>query len=210
MNQTNERRNEFGWARFPLSCLESSSAARRLATVAICALLSLGSGCANKKGILGVDRFAEICPGAIPPPPGTKVCQWQTAQVNNALTDQNVLYQADFVGRSTELSPAALERLSRHAESSLASTLPWIIEPSGDDELDAGRLESVAGELAIRGVPSPEIQIALPAALGLSGPQAERVAGSLGTGRNSIRGTGAPISQPTGLSGIRGGFLGGF
>ncbi|MEE2938556.1 MAG: hypothetical protein VYA84_21425 [Planctomycetota bacterium] len=163
-------------------------------------------GCSQHRGVLGHDCCADIPAGAIPAPAGSKICDWQTEQVTAAAADQTVLYQADFVDRSATLSPAALKRLSRQAQTDLAVARAWVIEPSGQATLDTARVEAVSRELAIRGVESPLIQIAIPAALGLTGPQAERVAGSLGSARNSNSGSNAPISRP---SGFGNGFAGG-
>lgn len=170
---------------------------------------SLPLGCSQHRGVLGHDCCADIPAGAIPAPAGSKICEWQTEQVTAAAADQTVLYQADFVDRSATLSPAALERLSRHAQTDLAAVGSWVIEPSGEGTLDTARVDAVSKELAIRGVESPVIQIAIPAALGLTGPQAERVAGSLGSARNANSGSNAPISRPSGFGGFGNGFAGG-
>lgn len=164
-------------------------------------------GCASRGGILGVDRCADVPAGAIPEPPGTKVCNWQTAQVRSAIADQTVLYQADFVARTESLSPAALDRMSRHAQSDLANVQPWVIEPSGDEGLDARRMAMVNEELSQRGITPTEVQLATPAALGLRGSLAERVARGVGSIGNSNTGTGAPTTRATGLGGQAGGNL---
>jgi len=165
------------------------------------------SGCASRGGILGVDCCADIPAGAVPEPAGSKVCDWQTAQVTGAVADQTVFYQADFIGPSAELSPGAIERMTRNANSGLAAVQPAFIEPSGDVSVDSERVNAVAARLASFGVSAPIVEVATPAALGLRGPQAERVAGGFGNIRNSNSGTGAPVSRPSGLGG-QGGFGG--
>jgi len=175
---------------------------QKLIALTIVAAGSLFSGCANRGGILGVDCCADIPAGAIPEPAGNKVCNWQTAQVANAIADQAVLYQADFISTTDQLSPAALDRMSRHAQSNLANVLPWVVEPSGEANLDASRIASALTALSARGVTPIDIQIATPAALGLSGPQAEGVARNSGNNGNSSGGTGAPTSRPSGLGGL--------
>lgn len=186
-----------------------SSVTRRSVALAMVAVSILPIGCASRGGILGVDCCADILSGAIPRPPGAKVCEWHTAQIKNAAADQTVLYRADFVGASTTLSPGAAERMGRNAASGLLAIQPTVIEPSGDIDLDAQRVDAVARELAGRGIDQPVIQLAIPAALGLSGPQAERVAGGFGNIRGSNATVGAPISQPAGLGGQTGAFGGG-
>jgi len=160
------------------------------------------SGCASRGGILGVDCCADIPAGAVPEPAGAKVCDWQTAQVTGAVADQTVLYQADFIGNSSVLSPAAIKRMARNAGSGMADMQPAFIEPSGDVSLDAERVSVVTTQLASFGITAPIVEVATPAALGLRGPLAERVAGGFGNIRNSS--TGAPISRPSFLGGQSG------
>lgn len=155
-------------------------------------------GCASRGGFMGVDCCADIPAGAIPEPAGAKVCDWQTAQVTSAVADQSVFYRADFVGTSATLSPAAIDRMARNACSGLAFSQPAVVEPSGDAVLDAARVESVITQLASLGVAAPVVEVATPAALGMQGQLAERVAGGFG---HSSTGTGAPVSQASGFSG---------
>lgn len=167
------------------------------------------AGCASRGGIFGVDECADIPKGAIPHPAGKKLCDWQTAQINGAIGDQTVLYRADFIGKGSALSPGAIERMARNANTGLAATQASLIEPSGDESLDAARLGVVIDQLASLGITEPIVEIATPAAIGLRGPQAERVASGLGSRRNQSRGTGAPIAGRSGLGGQSSGF-GGF
>ncbi|QDV59267.1 hypothetical protein [Rosistilla oblonga] len=162
-------------------------------------LVSLAAiGCASRGGFLGVDCCADIPAGAIPEPAGAKLCDWQTAQVTSAVADQTVFYQSDFIGTSATLSPAAIDRMARNANSGLVFSQPSIVEPSGNDLRDAARVESVIAQLASLGVAAPVVEVATPAALGMQGQLAERVGGGFG---NPIAGTGAPISQASGFGG---------
>jgi hypothetical protein len=180
-----------------------------LAATSLAFALTATLGCTSRGGILGVDRCADIPAGAVPEPAGSKVCNWQTAQVTGAVADQTVLYQCDFIGTSAELSPGASERMARNANSGLAAMQPAVIEPSGDVSLDSKRVNAVIGQLASFGVTAPIVEVATPAAIGLRGPQAERVAAGFGNIRNSSTGTGAPISRPAGLGGQGGTLPGG-
>ncbi|QDV45856.1 hypothetical protein Enr13x_57590 [Stieleria neptunia] len=166
------------------------------------------SGCASRGGILGVDCCADVPAGAVPQQAGAKLCDWQTAQVGGAVADQTMLYRSDFIGTSTTLSPGAIERMARNANSGLAGMQPAMIEPSGDASLDAARVNSVNRQLVSFGVTAPTTEIATPAALGMRGPLAERVASGFGGTRNSSAGTGAPISQTSGLGSQSGSFGG--
>lgn len=166
-------------------------------------------GCASRGGVLGVDCCADIPAGAIPEAAGAKLCDWQTAHVTGASADQTVLYQADFIGRTGTLSPGAIDRMARNAQSGLAITQRSFIEPTGDAALDAARVNAVIVQLASFGVTSPIVEVATPAALGLRGPRAERVAGGFGSNLNSSSGARAPISRPSGSGGLGGNFPGG-
>lgn len=137
------------------------------------------TGCANRAGSLCNDCCEDIPHGAIPEPPGSKVCNWQTLQVTNAVADLSALYRSDFVGDSTQLSPAALDRIGRLVQAGGASSLRWIVEPSGDQDLDLARVDSVVSELTLRGNTPIDVSLATPAAIGLTGPEAERIAGGV-------------------------------
>lgn len=207
-NQQATKQRKFSMTnRITRSATFQSLAVVSLAAGAIAAGSLIVGGCASRGGILGVDCCADIPAGAVPEPAGTKVCNWQNVQVSSALADQTVLYQADFVGKSDSLSPAAIQRLARNVSSGLAATQPAIIETSGDASLDAARLNVVNRQLASFGVTLPIVEIATPAALGLRGPDAEQAARAIGNAGNAGRGTGAPLAQPAQL-GTQGGFGG--
>lgn len=152
-----------------------------LLTLLCCGCFGL-VGCASRGGILGVDCCSDIPAGAVPEPAGTKVCNIQQSQVAAASLDQNVLYRADFVGKTTELAPTALERLARQNATGNLGLETLIVEPSGDEDLDQRRVEAVGNTLAEVGLANVHLKLAIPAALGLSGPVAE---GSLSAGRSS-------------------------
>jgi hypothetical protein len=168
-----------------------------------CLVLTLlaASGCASRGGILGVDCCADIPAGAIPEPAGTKVCDWQTAQVAGATADQTVFYEADFIGNSAKISPDSIDRIARAARSGLATSQPSIIEPSGDDGLDAARVTAVSLQLDSYGITQPIVNVATPAALGMQGIQAERIADGLGTFNNGSSGPGGRGYQSMGMGG---------
>ncbi len=173
-----------------------------LATSCLTLALIATSGCASRGGILGVDGSADIPAGAIPEPAGAKVCEWQTAQVTGAAADQTVFYRADFIGNSAKISPDAISRIARNASSGLATSQPSIIEPSGDEAVDAARITAVSLQLASYGITQPMVEVAIPAALGLRGIQAERIANGIGNTRTSSFGSGI---QPMGIGGALGG-----
>ena len=141
-------------------------------------------GCAHRGGIFGVDCCADVPAGAVPEPPGTKVCHLLQTQISAAKSDQNALYRADFIGLSTELSPDAMDRLARQNANGSLGLDTLIVEPSGDEDLDQRRLVSVGNKLAEFGIVNVHLELATPAALGLSGQFAED---SLLGGRPSTR-----------------------
>ena len=144
------------------------------------ALIGAMIGCRGNQGIRGVDNCADIPKGAIPVEAGTYVAQWQQAQVDQASLDRGVLYQADFIGKTDSLGPAAKMNLARMITEGTIQTVPLVIEPSNDSQLDMSRAASVAATLSASGWPvSPDqIQIAYPVALGLDGFRAQQVAGN--------------------------------
>ena len=159
-------------------------AAAVLGCVCLISGICLVSGCTSCRGIPGIDCCADVPLGAIPEPAGTKVCNWQSVQVANAYADQSVLYRSDFIGDSSELSPAAIKRMSRLAHDGSASHLPWVIEPSENAALDQARLHSAIAQLAELCASPVDVSIGIPAALGLSGPQAEQLGVGIGQNRN--------------------------
>lgn len=175
----------------------------------------MASGCKWNEGICGVDRCADVPCGAIPAKPGTQLCQWQQAQVAAASTDLGVFYQADFIGTTSELGPAAREQVGRMTQQGLVGKVPVILDASEDQERDSKRTVALAAAFSEAGVPmSPEqIQVAYPPALGLSSVNAEQAArrlGRQGGGNGSgMMGGGFGGGGLGGLGG-GGGFGGGF
>ena len=139
-------------------------------------------GCAQHAGVNGVDCLADVPKGAVPEPVGTKLCQWQNAQIQQAAGDQTTLYRADFIGDSVELSPGAVEKIVRAIRSGTAYAQNWIIEPSNDNYLDSARVNTLVQQLAICGVTNPQVGLGIPTAFGLPAVFAEAAIGNLTTG----------------------------
>ncbi len=83
-------------------------------------------GCSWDKGIFKVDQCADVACGAIPANAGSHVCQWQQEQVRAASASSGVFYQADFVGHSDRLSPAAEQQIVRLVQQSAIGIVPII------------------------------------------------------------------------------------
>lgn len=160
--------------------------------LAACVLLCVITGCANRGGVFGVDCCADVPAGAVPELPGTKICAIEQAQVSAANADRHVLYQADFIGRTSTLAPGALDRLARLHDGAMLGNMPLRIEPSGDVALDQSRVAELGNLLAEAGVSQVQVEVANPPALGLPGPLAEN---SLTGGRafQSNRTTQSPL-----------------
>ena len=172
-----------------------------LTTSCLAVALITSSGCASRGGILGVDCCADIPAGAIPEPAGSKLCDWQTAQVSGAEADQTVFYKSDFIGSSAKIAPNSIERIARTARSGLAANQPSVIEPSGDEALDAARVSAVSLQLASYGITQPIVTVAIPAALGMQGIRAEQIADGVGNFGNGSNGNAGRGYQPTGMGG---------
>lgn len=158
-------------------------------------------GCRHYQGILGVDQCAEIPNGAVPRPVGTSLAAWQQTQVAAAFPDQGVFYQADFVGTTDQLGPAAEKHVARLVQQGVIGKVPIVVEPSGDSARDAARALSLGRAFAQAGLdlPAEQIQIAYPPAIGLDSFRAQQVA------RTASRGTNRGGGNATGAMGGRGG-----
>lgn len=170
-------------------------------------------GCARNNGILNVDDKAAFPAGALPGPFGEKVCAWHAAQAASAALDRQVFYKADFVGNTPAIAPAALRKFAQRASDlDPAKPLSLIVEPSGDMDLDQARINALTRVAAQLNLLNTEIQVGYGAALGLLGPEAERL-GRRGTlsgnsGGGTVRSTGGRGIGSTGFGG-RGGNVGG-
>lgn len=181
-------------------------------------LLAASSGCRVDHGICKVDRCADVPCGAIPRTPGSHLCDWQQAQVASASNDLGVFYQADFVGTSERLSPAAEQQVARLVQQGAVGRVPLILEPSDNQQLDSTRSLMLASAFTAAGAPMSidQIQIADPPALGLDGFRAQQVArtasrsSARGGGQGQGGGGGFGIGGGTGGGGTGGGGTGGF
>jgi uncharacterized membrane protein YgcG len=180
---------------------------------AIALITIMGIGCKSNEGLFGVDNCATVPAGAIPVAPGTNVCQWQHAQVAAASTDLGVFYQADFVGTTDKLGPAANEHVARMVQQGLVGKTTVIIELSDEPERDSARAIALATAFTDAGIPmtADQIQLAYPAAQGLDSLQAQQVArtaGRLGNQRGG-GGGGGGMGGGMGGGGMGGGGMGG-
>lgn len=173
-------------------------------------LLVSSVGCRCDDGIFGVDKCADVPCGAIPNKPGSRLCEWQHAQVANASIDRGMFYQSDFVNTSDRLGPAAVRRIETLVKQGDIGGLNLYVEPSGDAQRDAERVVALASAVSVAGIPTmpDQIQIAYPPAIGLDGFRAQQVArsatrnGGQGGGRG---GGGGGRSGGTGGGGFGGG-----
>jgi uncharacterized membrane protein YgcG len=174
------------------------------------AILTATIGCKSNEGLFGIDRCADIPCGAIPAKPGTQLCQWQQAQVASASTDLGVFYQADFIGTTDELGPAARKHVDRMVQQGLVGKVPVILDPSEDPQRDEARTVALASAFTNAGAAmSPDqIQVAYPPALGLSAVNAQQATQNLSRQGGGGQGGGGLGGGMTG-GGMGGGFGGG-
>ena len=182
---------------------------RQLSRVAVLSL-PIALGCRSDHGILGVDRCADIPPGAIPQPIGTYNCQWQQSQAQRAEQDYFVLYDYEWRAGADQLGPFGarhLDELSKRLES---EPFVIVIAKTDNEQLNEQRRGVVIEVLRQRGVAdaSSRVTIGYPEAEGLYGFEARRVgAGFTGQGA----GGGGTLGQGGGgnIGGGAGGGIGG-
>lgn len=135
----------------------------------------------------------QIAPGATPPPIGTYVCAWETAQAETAEGDDGVIYQYEWRDATNELGPFGSRHLAQLAHRLRHQPLAILIEPSESRDTDEARREVVIEYLQNAGVESADtfVRVARGDAEGLYGDEALRL------GRNYL------------LDGSRGGGMGG-
>lgn len=179
---------------------------------ALAIAIVVGSGCSCRNVLARREACAEP-KGAIPSPVGTSACRWQVAQAAAADQDQFTVYQNEWLDGGDQLGPAGMNHVRRIAGELPQSPLPTIVEPSGNSELDARRIESVTQLLAQWGVgdAGSRVVVASPAAEPLYGVNAPRVAqgysGSRGRSGSSsgMGGSGLGSGSSGGMGG--GGFF---
>lgn len=172
--------------------------------VCACSALLMLSGCCPHCGRLFCDSCADITPGAIPPPPGSHTCAWQTTQAAMAERDDFVIYQYEWVGETTEPSPFGLRHLAGLVPRLQTQPCQVVIQPSENQVLDADRRIALVGLLAAQGLPDADAQVVIgyPMAEGLNGQEAPRL--SQGYLRGGARSGGLGNSGSFGTSGSLG------
>ena len=142
-----------------------------------------------------------------PRPLGAALYDHNLAMTANAAAARLTLYQFDFVQGSDQLSPRGVEQLARLVPQLLASPFPLIVERTpADPALAARRREAVALRLAQGPCPIPpdRVLVGAPIANGLSGVDAQVIAGNA-LGRVQQYGPPIPlesngVNSPTGVT----------
>lgn len=149
-------------------------------------ILSLSMGCYSD---WGVDRFADIPPGAIPEPSHTTVHRHFETQAAKAEADDFVFYRHEFYMDGKELGPYGQYHLRLVANRIHTVPFPILVQAVPDPKLNEARRQTVI--LALKRVGLDDIDhrviVGFPEAEGMSGEEAERVNASLpqaGTGVN--------------------------
>lgn len=188
-------------------------------------LLVVACGCENcGQKQHGIDKCADIPPGAIPQPAGTYSCQWQNAQASRAAQDQWMIYEYEWFKEGKQLGPfgqrhfAALTGQVPHCDCKI------VVEPyfdvaknAPDAELNEARRQALVVQLAAAGVPDPDSRVVLgySQALPLYGPEGVQIGDArLPGGVSGIGGTGGGAGafggQFGGIGGGAGTMGGGF
>lgn len=159
-------------------------------------------------------RFYGYPEEFVPRPLGAALADHNLAMVANGAAARLTLYDYDFVQGSSELSPRGIEQLIRLAPQLQASPYPLIIERTpANPALAQARREAVAIRLAGGPCPIPpdRVLVGAPIANGLSGTNAQVIAGN-SLGRVQQYGPPIPINSnginsPSGVT-INSGFVG--
>ena len=117
----------------------------------------------------------------VPRPLGAAVSDHALAMTANAAAARLTLYGYDFVQGSAELSPRGQDQLAKLVPQMIASPYPLLIERTpGNPDLAAARREAVAIRLAQGPCPIPQerVLVGVPIATGLSGVNAQVIAGN--------------------------------
>ena len=177
------------------------------AIFAMAALAVAGISACASHGI----ECRDIPKGAIPPPAGTYMCQWNNAEIDRAARDQFVVYRYEWQRDKSELNSFGEKHLPLIAERFACAPYPVVVEPSGDSRLDESRRNAIAQAIATHGVDVPADRVVLgrSEAEGLQGVEVPQIAagiysgtaggqsgatsavlGGIGTGGNAITGGG--------------------
>ena len=152
-------------------------------------------------------RFYGYPEEFVPRPLGAALYDHNLAMTANAAAARLTLYQYDFVQGSDQLSPRGVEQLARLVPQLLNSPFPLIVERTPTDPaLAARRREAVAIRLAQGPCPVPQerVLVGAPIATGLTGIDAQVIAGNA-LGRVQQYGPPIPINSngvnsPTGVT----------
>jgi len=133
----------------------------------------------------------------VPRPLGAAMYDHALIMTANGVAARLTLYDYDFIQGSSELSPRGAEQLSKLVPQLLASPYPLIVERTpADPRLAASRRELVATRLAQGPCPIPpdRVLVGVPIANGLSGVDAQVIAGNA-LGRVQQYGPPIPINS---------------
>jgi hypothetical protein len=132
-----------------------------------------------------------------PRPLGASLYDHGLAMAANGAAARMTLYRFDFLPGSSELSPRGLDQLSKISAQLAVSPFPVIVERTpGEPALAESRRYAVLAQLARGPVPvmSDRVLVGVPSPVGLSGPDAQVIAGN-GLGRTQAYGPPIPINS---------------
>ncbi len=129
----------------------------RWAGLAGLCLLAVIPACAQPHGA----ECRDIPKDAIPPPPGTYVCQWTAAEATRAEADKFVFYQYEWQRDKAQLGPFGQRHAAQVSARLPCVPYPVVIEPSGDAKLDESRRQAILQMLAGEGLSVPAKRVIL-------------------------------------------------
>jgi len=127
-------------------------------------------------GVLAGDG-ANLPGGAVAPPNGSHVREFQHLQAVKAEADDFVIYKNEWCRGGAVPGPFGLYHLNEIARRAVGSPFPVVIQPDLDPAVNESRREVVVRHLLAAQVADAQTRviIALPQAEGMSGLDAERL-----------------------------------
>jgi uncharacterized membrane protein YgcG len=146
--------------------------------IAIFGCLGLLAGCGTSSNYTGIDRYAAMPAGAIPPPPGTSLHGHAMVHAQEAEADDFVIYRCEWQADGIQLGPYGKKHVVQLAQRVPKQPSLIVLEPDEHrPEVDQARHKVLIETLANLGVgdAAARVVIGYPNAEGLQGDEARRV-----------------------------------
>jgi hypothetical protein len=159
--------------------------------------------CWKVPNLLGIDCCATIPPGAIPPPNGSYVREWEHRMVAGARADRYVIYLYEWYMGGPCLGPGGRDHLEGIARHLPIVHAPVLVQPCGDEAINQVHRQVVVQYLLDHGIADAEelVILGFPQAEGLYGFEAFRGFQVLQGGQQTGTGTGTTSGNTGGIQG---------